>query len=345
MKEKKMKKQEITTGQGMDEKNPVVAVSDSDVELTAEVIKELAQKGILAKYPITGAAINFLLFGGFGIPGMIDNTVLVKEALKNNDKKLGEKFTQEMATNLVEDLAGMATTKALEKMGISIVEKLENPLLFFNILFSSETLGDGTLPPELKPDIPVSPTDKGANPDPEAKGSNEGTNNSLDDPKLQGSSGILFLSGEASSSSVDIPELQSGNEIPLPSEGIGNGSNENVTSTNTQSQEETNTGTGVVEEGEEGMELGLKDAKTGEPVGPPPTSDGKGAEKIEGSGGGHEGGGSEGGGLGGNSGSSGSGGGWGGSGGGTTGGGFGSAGGGSGGGSSDPFDHVPKAQV
>ena len=53
-----------------------------------------------------------------------------------------------MATNLIEDLAGLALTN-LEKMGINILEKLS--FLFFSFLLSMKLLRDGTLPPELKP--------------------------------------------------------------------------------------------------------------------------------------------------------------------------------------------------
>lgn len=190
-----MAKQKITTGQGMDELNPVPIVSDENKELTVDIIKEMAQKGIIAKYPKTGKAINFLLFGGYGVPGLVGDAELVIVVLENKDKNVDTDFTQDMAVNLSSDIAKLALEKTLERFGITVLEKLENPLLFFSILFDSETLRDGTLPPELKPTPQI-----------QSQGEKGAIVKSGDDPKLNSSGG-----GELGGSPVVVEHGGGGN--------------------------------------------------------------------------------------------------------------------------------------
>jgi hypothetical protein len=131
--------------------------------VTYDVIELLAERGLILKYgEAKGRAIYFLLFGGYGIPGIGDAAEIVYRA---NEMKIGldTELRSEMAAELAVTVLTEIFTSTLTYAGIKTVEALENPLFFFNILFSSEEIGDGELPVEIRKSIIETP----AAPDPD----------------------------------------------------------------------------------------------------------------------------------------------------------------------------------
>ncbi|HVI44587.1 MAG TPA: hypothetical protein VM802_06945 [Chitinophaga sp.] len=162
-------------------KQPVTLIAESDSSLTIDILKSLAREGIKARYPKTGEAIAFLLFGGFGVPGIIDDAQLVNKALEKN-KDAGNEFTQDMMAGLAADLAELAITEALKKAGVATV-KIGNALTFIGIMFTSSDIGIDTLPPEPKPIVVPPQTPEGNKGEGSAKGHHSVGGN---DPKMGG---------------------------------------------------------------------------------------------------------------------------------------------------------------
>ena len=105
--------------------------------VTVDAIKELAIRGMKAKFgDSVGTAYGFLMFGGFGVPGLVDGATLVATA--NSNSEAGNDFTMDMAVGLVTDVAKAALAKGLEFPAASTV--LEFTGLTAEALASASTI-------------------------------------------------------------------------------------------------------------------------------------------------------------------------------------------------------------
>jgi len=105
--------------------------------VTVDVIKELSIRGMKAKFgDSVGTAYGFLMFGGFGVPGLVDGATLVATA--NSNSEAGNDFTMDMAVGLVTDVAKAALAKGLEFPAASTV--LEFTGLTAEALASASTI-------------------------------------------------------------------------------------------------------------------------------------------------------------------------------------------------------------
>lgn len=229
-------------------------------ELTYDIIEDLATEGLIIKYgEARGKAIAFLFFGKYGLLGLTDVAILVSNA--NNSKNASGELTAEMAANLVMDMVSELVVFGLSKAGVTIFERLANPLTVLSILFSPKKLGNGELPIELRPEF-----------NEEGGGEQDGSQGTTDQGGRYEDGGYGGYDDEGSNSKEDGHKDDEGS---IGEKGNGQGS----------------TGEG---EGGDFMEIGTKDAETGgtiepiEPYGPVIEEDGDWDE-----GGGDEGGGGD----------------------------------------------------
>jgi len=105
--------------------------------VTVDAIKDLSIRGMKAKFgDSVGTAYGFLMFGGFGVPGLVDGATLVATA--NSNSEAGNDFTMDMAVGLVTDVAKAALAKGLEFPAASTV--LEFTGLTAEALASASTI-------------------------------------------------------------------------------------------------------------------------------------------------------------------------------------------------------------
>jgi hypothetical protein len=96
-----------------------------------------------------GEAYGFLLFGGFGVPGLVDGAMLAAAAAKANNEA-GEEFTSDMALSLTMDLAKAAVASTLKNEAPALIEALgvtaetvaTSALIIVTGIFQSSTIGD-----------------------------------------------------------------------------------------------------------------------------------------------------------------------------------------------------------
>lgn len=114
--------------------------------------KSIATEGLVAAYgEQKGNAIGFLLFGGYGVPGLLDDTELVVEAIGADDpNKVAEKFARDAAAALAQDLAKLVLQEGLKKAGIAVTTFAEVSASFFAVLLQPVALGNGELPADLR---------------------------------------------------------------------------------------------------------------------------------------------------------------------------------------------------
>ena len=93
-----------------------------------DIIKELARKGIEARYPGTkGKVLAFVIVGHHGWRGFVGDAELVaKAALYKDSKELIKELTEELAGDFALDSAGTLLSLALEGAGITITELTAN---------------------------------------------------------------------------------------------------------------------------------------------------------------------------------------------------------------------------
>ena len=128
-------------------------------KLSIEAFKKIAEEGLKLKYgEQKGRAIYFLLFGGFGVPGLIDDASLAAEAvLSINPKEVGEKFTAEAATSFVTELAAALLKNCLIELKILPEVFVEAAGMFITILALPSDTGDSTLPTSIRNKITTAP--------------------------------------------------------------------------------------------------------------------------------------------------------------------------------------------
>lgn len=139
------------------------------MELSIEIIEELATKGLILKYGETqGKVFAFMFFGKFGLLGLVDVGDVVKKATDKKNSNIAKELTEDMAADLVLDTFVEIMDVVLKKAGVTILEKFENPLLILSILFKPVKLGNGELPVEIRKqmdnqqqiNIPEAPTEQ-----------------------------------------------------------------------------------------------------------------------------------------------------------------------------------------
>src|SRR6185436_18628015 len=84
---------------------------EDDMSVSADVIKELAISAMKQKHGAAlGAAYGFLMFGGIGVPGLVDGATL---AARGNAEAANE-LTGDLAVSLVSDIAKAGLASILE---------------------------------------------------------------------------------------------------------------------------------------------------------------------------------------------------------------------------------------
>jgi hypothetical protein len=122
------------------------------------IIERLAEKGLISKYgEARGKAIYFLLFGGYGLQGIVDVGEIVYRANEMNNNSISKELTEDMVAELATTMLSEILVRISTAAGIKTIEALENPLVFFNVLFSTENIGNGELPIEIRKNINESP--------------------------------------------------------------------------------------------------------------------------------------------------------------------------------------------
>ncbi|MGE8318329.1 MAG: hypothetical protein ACN6O3_06240 [Comamonas sp.] len=113
----------------------------------------MATAGLKAKYgEVQGGAWAFLLFGGYGPRGLINDAELVAAAsLDGNPQAVADRYTADAAADLATDLISLSMGKALEALGYELTAFGSLALGFFTTFIRPTKLGDGTLPPSLAP--------------------------------------------------------------------------------------------------------------------------------------------------------------------------------------------------
>jgi hypothetical protein len=92
--------------------------------VTVDALKESAKQAIIAKFgPEIGAGYGFLMFGGYGVPGLVDDAKLTAAVATANTEGVGE-FPSEMAVSLVNDVAKACLTATLEHVAPEALEAL-----------------------------------------------------------------------------------------------------------------------------------------------------------------------------------------------------------------------------
>jgi hypothetical protein len=126
-----------------------------------EALKALAEKGLEAKYGAAlGKAYSIALFGGYGMPGMVDGAKLVAAA--DNREKAGEEFTEDMVMGLATDVAKDCFTAALEAgaadaleaAGVTAESVASTAFAGLGVLLSSEEIGPEPPIPDPQPPAP-----------------------------------------------------------------------------------------------------------------------------------------------------------------------------------------------
>ena len=154
------------------------------MSFTGDAVKELVVESMktemIAAYGAElggqyAAAYSFLMFGGFGVPGLVDGAALATRA---NAEAVNE-LTEDLAMSLVKDLARMGLTELLEASvadsllvaGLVPATVAAVAVLLVSGLLESTSIGaEPPIPPTLNPPTPgppIVPTPDPGPPDPE----------------------------------------------------------------------------------------------------------------------------------------------------------------------------------
>ena len=170
--------------------------------VTVDAIKDLSIRGMKAKFgDSVGTAYGFLMFGGFGVPGLVDGATLVATAKTNSEA--GNDFTMDMAVGLVTDVAKAALAKGLEFPAASTV--LEFTGLTAEALASASTivvsglLSPSAIAPEPEPHFASS-----KDPEPATDSAPEPATDSTPEPATES-----VMESETAQESTPIPESNS----------------------------------------------------------------------------------------------------------------------------------------
>ncbi|MBS7806146.1 hypothetical protein [Variovorax sp. PCZ-1] len=127
-----------------------------NLDASKEALKTIATAGLIAKYGEgKGQIYSQVLFGGYGLRGLIGDAELVAKGLTDDPNDVAKNFTQEAATSLALDLGSQAIAVLSAKLGIGSEVFLGVVGAFLTATAPSK-IGDQELPPGMK-----KPVDKG----------------------------------------------------------------------------------------------------------------------------------------------------------------------------------------
>jgi hypothetical protein len=126
-----------------------------NLEASKEVLKNIATIGLTTKFGESkGKVLAQVLFGGYGLRGVIGDAELVAMGLTDDPKQVAKQFTEEAATSLALDLGSTAISAICLKAEIASEVFLTAVGAFLSASMPSK-VGDAELPPALKKPKPI----------------------------------------------------------------------------------------------------------------------------------------------------------------------------------------------
>ncbi|QWR77922.1 hypothetical protein [Candidatus Magnetomonas plexicatena] len=124
------------------------------MSISSDMIKELAIRAMKEK---TGSedmakAFGFLMFGGFGVPGVVDGAKLASAADKIDEA--GQEFTEDVALSLVSDVAKATLAESLEAAALTVLEEAgitAEAVASMSVLIVTGLLDSTPIAPEPEP--------------------------------------------------------------------------------------------------------------------------------------------------------------------------------------------------